>query len=123
METVTKGAPDALRALQGEIGGFAGPDLALQGNPAPMHSAARSVQYAHGTAHMMRTLRDSLGTIGVQFRETHRVLDLHFSVSGNVTGVSLYDASSGAVCGCEAAAIVLAAGGCGNRTAPLSATL
>ena len=93
---------------------FAGSGAELEGNPAPLHSAARSVQYSHGMAHMMATLRDGLDRVGVEFWDTHRVLDLHFSVSGNVAGATIYDGSSGVLCGCEVAAIVLATGGCGQ---------
>lgn len=114
LDTFTKRAPDALRRLNAEIGGFADAAGALQGNPAPMHSAARSVQYPHGMAHMMRTLHDGLARVGAQFCDTHRVLDLRFSASGNVAGVWLYDALSGDVCSCEVGAVVLATGGCGQ---------
>ncbi len=111
---ITRNASEALIRLNAEIGGFAGETSSLQGQPAPMHSVARSVQYPHGMADLMGRQRQALQSAGVEFLEDHRVVDLISHADGSVAGACLYTSATGELQTCRAGAVVLAAGGCGQ---------
>lgn len=111
---ITQRAPEALHRLNARAGGFTDRGSALQGQPAPLHSADRSVQYPLGMAHLMTSLRDGLQQANVGLLEDHRAVDLMYGQSGGVTGAHLFDSAMGRIVTCTAGAVVLAAGGCGQ---------
>lgn len=114
VETITARAPDALARLHQQVGGFAAPPDALEGRPAPLHTMPRSVQYPHGMSHLMGLLGSALVRAGTKLLTHHRLVDLVRSTNGQVSGAWLFDQTAGALVRCEARAVVLATGGCGQ---------
>ncbi len=114
VKLTTEHAVSALQRLDAELDGQFSAGGKLEGRPAPMHSVPRSVQYPHGMAHLMRSLRDKLVGQGVRLLENHRAVDMLPDGTGGHGGARVFDNSSGAFLECHAAAIVIATGGCGQ---------
>ncbi len=114
VKLITEHAASALQRLDAEVGERFSAGGTLEGRPAPMHSEPRSVQYPGGMANLMSLLRDKLVRQGVEFLENHRAVDLLTDGAGRCSGARIYDHVSGEFQECSAAAIVIAAGGCGQ---------
>ncbi|NNF80351.1 MAG: FAD-dependent oxidoreductase, partial [Rhizobiales bacterium] len=111
---IARSAPEVLSRLNAEVGGFAESGALFRGEPAPVHTVPRSVQYPHGMAHLMSCLRDKLRAADVELLENHRVVDLQLRADGRVIGGQFYSSATGELLTCRARAVVLAAGGCGQ---------
>lgn len=114
VDLITRQAAEALKRLDADLSLNFSSDGALRGCPVPMHSEARSVQYPAGMNRLMEQLRESLLSAGVELWESHRAVDLWANGEDAFSGASLFNGSTGDGLTCQAAAIVLATGGCGQ---------